>query len=322
MRRRTARTLATLTWTLALLAVLCAVPTTPISAAPAVPFRSTGLDGGGLVNVVAFDPWTPGVVIAGGDNSGFYRSTDNGQTWTPQNAEIDGLNQLQAATIAFSPTVPGTIYAGVGALGAGGGVFVSTDDGRSWALRSSAPQFSGAPNTGVAGVPAPHPRSTGTLIQVDGPSGLLYAATFDDGVMRSSDGGVGWTTLGLAGQHLRSLQLDPNDPNVVYAATYGDGVWRTTTGSTVGTFVKLSSSPAIVEDLTFVGSDLYAVGPAGLSRSPDSRRDVVGGRSRPAAHQVAPDPRRRRRRGSRSTGTSPAARPRSTWADSSRGRRP
>ena len=219
--------------------------------------------------MVAFDPWTPGVVIAGGDNSGFYRSTDNGQTWTPQNAGIAGLNQLQVATIAFSPSVPGTIYAGVGALGAGGGVFVSTDDGRTWTLRSSVPQFSGAPNTGVAGVPAPHPRSTGTLIQVDGARGLLYAATFDDGVMRSSDGGVGWTTLGLAGQHLRSLQIDPNDPNVLYAATYGDGVWRTTTASAAGTFAKLTASPAIVEDLAFVGSDLYAVGPTGLFRSPD-----------------------------------------------------
>ena len=37
------------------------------------------------MNVVAFDPRTPGVVIAGGDNSGIYRSTDDGQTWSPVN---------------------------------------------------------------------------------------------------------------------------------------------------------------------------------------------------------------------------------------------
>jgi hypothetical protein len=146
MRRRTSRTFSTLT-SVALLATVCAAPTT-LRAAPAVPFRATGLDGGGLVNVVAFDPWTPGVVIAAGDNSGFFRSTDFGQTWTPQNTGILGVNQLQVATIAFSPSVPGTIYAGAGALGVGGGVFVSTDDGRTWALRSSVPQFSGAPNTG------------------------------------------------------------------------------------------------------------------------------------------------------------------------------
>jgi hypothetical protein len=269
MRRRTSRTSITLTLTVVLLAVLCAVPTMPLRAAPAVPFRPTGLDGGGLVNVVAFDPWTPGVVIAGGDNSGFYRSSDNGLTWTPQNAGIAGVSQLQVATIAFSPTVPGTIYAGVGALGAGGGVFVSTDDGRTWTLRSSVPQFSGAPNTGIAGVPAPHPRSTGTLIQMDGARGVQYVATFDDGVMRSSDGGASWTTLGLVGQHLRSLQIDPGDANVLYAATYGDGVWRTDAASTGGAFAKLASSPAIVEDLAVVGSDLYAVGPTGLFRSPD-----------------------------------------------------
>ncbi len=165
---------------------------------------------------------------------------------------------------------PGTIFAGVGYQGdPDGGLLVSTDDGRSWSLRSVMPQFSGGPNTGVDGLPAPHPRSTGTLLQIDGANGFLYAATFHDGVMRSSDGGLNWTTLGLAGEYLRSLAIDPADPHVLYAATYGDRVWKTTTASTDGTFHPLAAAPETVEDLAFIGSDLYAVGPTGLFRSSD-----------------------------------------------------
>ena len=81
------------------------------------------------MNVAAFDPWTAGVVIAGGDNSGIYRSTDDGQTWSPTNLGIADTRQLEVATIAFSPNVAGTIYAGVGNQGAGGGLLVSRDDG-------------------------------------------------------------------------------------------------------------------------------------------------------------------------------------------------
>jgi hypothetical protein len=220
------------------------------------------------VNVVAFDPWTPGVVIAGGDNSGIYRSTDYAQTWVPTNTAIPDTRLLQVASIAFSPSVPGTIYAGVGAQG-DGGLLVSVDDGLTWKLRSSVPGFSGGVNTGVLGLPATHPRSTGTLIQIDGARGLLYVATFDDGVMRSSDDGATWDALGLAGEHLRSLAIDPASPGVLYASTYGDGVWKTTTAFGAGTFTKVAGSPLIVEDLAFIGTDLYAAGPEGLFRSQD-----------------------------------------------------
>ena len=221
------------------------------------------------MNVVSFDPWNPGVAIAGGDDSGIFRSADDGKTWSVANVGISGINQLQVATIAFSPDVHGEVYAGVGYQGTNGGLLVSTDDGLTWSLRSSVPEFSGSINKDVAGLPEAHPRSTGALIQV-GTHGLLYAATFKDGVMRSVNDGVDWTPLALAGQHLRALAMDPTNPDVLFASTYGAGVWKTTTASTTGTFTKLAASPVTVEDLTFVGTDLYAVGPDGLSRSSDA----------------------------------------------------
>ena len=250
-------------------AVVALLSPIPVSAAVPVTFLPTGLDGGGLANAVAFDPWTPGVVIAGGDNSGIFRSTDYGQTWSPVNTGVTDTRESQVADIEFSPTDPGTLYAAVGSRGAGGGLLVSTDEGLSWHVRSSVPQFSGNTNNGVPVVPAAHPRSTGTLLQIDGAGGHLYAATFDEGVMRSSDDGVTWETLGLAGEYLRSLAIDPSDPDVLFASTYGNAVWETTTATGAGSFTRIDASPAIVEDLAFVGTDLYAVGPGGLFRTTD-----------------------------------------------------
>ena len=56
--------------------------------------------------------------------------------------------------------------------------------------------------------------------------------------------------------------------NVLYAATYGDGVWRTTRPRPL---VRSRSSPPrrYRRGPGVVGSDLYAVGPTGLFRSPD-----------------------------------------------------
>lgn len=264
-------------WAVALLSLALVVIGIPLSASasasnPTGPgsFTASGVDGGGFINVIAFDPWTPGVVLAGGDVSGISRSSDSGRTWQTSNAGIESLSALKIASLAFSPSTPGTIYAGVGFQGTGGGLLVSTDDGRSWSLRSTTPQFSGGNNPAGGPLPSPHPRSTGRLIAIDPGSGLLYAATYDDGVMRSADGGTTWTALGLAGQYLRSLAMDPQNSDVLYAATYGDAVWKTTTASTTGAFDQLTASPATAEDLVFIGSDLYAAaGTAGLTRSSD-----------------------------------------------------
>ena len=88
--------------------------------------------------------------------------------------------------------------------------------------------------------------------------------------MRSADVGASWTTLGLAGKYLRSLAMDPVDPNILYASAYDGGVWKTTSAGTDGTFAALAGSPASAEDLVFIGSDLYAAGGLdGLFRSSD-----------------------------------------------------
>ena len=232
-------------------------------------FSPSGIDGGGFQNVVAVDPAGSGLLLAGGDVSGFHRSLDWGRSWTTANRGVAALAQLRIASIVFSPQTPGKVYAGTGNDGAGGGLLVSSDNGLNWELRSTAPQFSGG-NTSVASLPRPHPRSTGNLLAIDATAGLLYAATFKDGVMRSADDGRTWTSIGLSGTYLRSLALDPSNPEFLYAASYGSGVYRTTTASSDGGFAPLPDSPATAEELLAQGSELYAAaGPDGVFRSSD-----------------------------------------------------
>src|SRR5207244_693485 len=80
---------------------------------PTLRFQGSGVEGGGFENVVVVDPSGSGVVLAGGDVSGFQRSTDWGVTWKTANRGFSMESELHVAAIAFSDTVEGKVYAGV-----------------------------------------------------------------------------------------------------------------------------------------------------------------------------------------------------------------
>ena len=255
-----------------LLLVLAASSLVPTAAARAgtFTFSPTGLEGGGFQNVVAADPANTSILLSGGDVSGIERSTDGGQSWSTANAGLVGRTQLEVAAFLFSPLDATHVYAAIGDAGAGGGLFESDDSGVTWTLRSAVPQFAGG-NAKTAGLPAEHPRSTGNLLAQDPVSGSLYAATFNQGVMRSDDGGSTWVPLGLSGVHLRTLLLDPANPDVLYAGSYGAGIYRTTDAAGSGGFTQLAGgAPSTVEELAAAGGTIYAAaGTAGVFSSGD-----------------------------------------------------
>ncbi len=245
------------------------LPPLPLSA-PTLRFQGSGVEGGGFQNVVAVDPSGSGVILAGGDVTGFQRSTDSGNHWETTNGGITTHSELLVAAIAFSVATPGKVYAGVGWKGRLGGLLVSTDGGQSWSLRSRTPGFSGIGHPRVPGLERPFPRSTGNLLALDEKDGLIYAATYDKGVMRSSDDGKTWTSLGLEGKFLRSIVLDPADPDVLYVVALGDGVYKTNTARTSGTFTRLAGVPPTPVQAAQIGADLYvAAGTQGVWRSSD-----------------------------------------------------
>lgn len=223
-------------------------------------FSSSALEGGSIVNVVAFDPRLDGTVLAGSDVAGLYRSTDWGATWRAVNAGVYLLPTV--AALQFSPTVPGKVYAALG-NGSSGGIAVSVDGGVTWETRPGAARFNGG--TGRPG------RVTGHLLAFDDARGLLYAATWNQGVLRSADDGHTWQATGLSGADLRSLVIDPANPDVLYATTYMSGVYRTTNASAATpTWTALASSPRDVEELRMIGGSLYgAAGVDGVFSSSD-----------------------------------------------------
>src|SRR5581483_7607394 len=126
--------------------------------------------------------------------------------------------------------------------------------------------FSGNGESGVIGLPG-FPRSTGNLIAVDetGSTNYVYAGTFQDGMMRSTNGGSTWFAMGLSNMIIRGIAIDPASPWVVYAAAYSNKVWKANTARTIsgtGTsgWWQLSNAPDKVEEMLVLGSSIYAVG--------------------------------------------------------------
>jgi photosystem II stability/assembly factor-like uncharacterized protein len=128
------------------------------------------------------------------------------------------------------PSQPDVYYFG----GVGGGVFKTTDSGRTWI-----PVSDGQFKTG----------SVGAIAVADSDANIVYAgmgeacvrgnATHGDGVYKSVDAGHTWKNVGLQDSyHIGAVRIHPKDPNTVYVAALGHlwgpnemrGVYRTTDG--------------------------------------------------------------------------------------------
>ena len=137
-------------------------------------------------------------------NSGLWRSTDGGTTWSLLS------DHLAALSFAASPLVEGTLW-----IGQRGAVARSRDGGQTW--QSFPIAAIGWEEADVFAI-APDP--------VD-PETLYAAAT--RGVLKSTDAGETWSLAGLWPTDvafLVGLVVDPGDPAIVYAGTDGLGVLR------------------------------------------------------------------------------------------------
>ncbi|MGB6133778.1 MAG: transcriptional regulator [Acidobacteriaceae bacterium] len=131
-----------------------------------------------IVNDVYIDPRNPQHVLLATDRSGVLASEDGGLTFQSSNT---GFSQRQVAALLVDAKNPGTLYAGVINGKTYGGVFVTTDFGRTWRQQSD----------GLDG------RDVFMLAQ--GADGALLAGT-SDGVFRWD--GSAWTpsnTVGVPG---------------------------------------------------------------------------------------------------------------------------
>jgi photosystem II stability/assembly factor-like uncharacterized protein len=165
----------------------------------------------GRINAIAVAPNNPNLILIGAATGGIWRSTDGGANFA---SVSDGHVDLAVGSIAFAPSNPSIVYAGMGdkAQGyLGTGVLKSTDGGQTWARINN------------ASLPAPG-RISQILVDAADPN-RVYAAqyaylqgntTFASGFFVSTDGGVNWTKR-ISGLP-RDLVRHPTQPNTYYLA--------------------------------------------------------------------------------------------------------
>lgn len=208
-----------------------------------------GLRDGQQIPTLAIDPRNPDHLFAAvlghpyGANPerGIYRSTDGGATWEKAlyvDADTGGWD------VCFDPANPDVMYASLWETrlgpwdsnnhykGTKGGLFKSTDSGRTWRKLT-------------AGLPADTSQVYVTV--APGDARRLYAAVATPTVSalyRSDDTGETWhqaTTdtrpaLAIGGGDMPKIVVDPVNPDIVYSATVV--AWRSTDGAKTWSALK------------------------------------------------------------------------------------
>lgn len=155
-----------------------------------------------------------GAIYVTSNRAGVIRSLDGGATWARANSGLDPFEiWVDVAGLAFDPSEPAILYAGVADLFHSRGIYKSTDRGDHWERSGS-----GIPE-GVA--------VHDVVVDPSEPS-RVYAAT-GAGVFVSEDAGETWRSLadGMASEVLSSSP-DPHAPGGRYATTTSAGPLRTT----------------------------------------------------------------------------------------------
>jgi len=218
------------------------------------PIKASG-DNNKAFSAVAFAPSNPNIIYADAGYE-FLRSENGGETWEryfvgPSLSGGMHENRGQPIALAVLPTDPNTIFMNA----YDGGVFVSTDGGKTWQDSSSG--YSGAQAWGIA-IDPKNPAfvvaasKNGVHVSYDGGgkwlgrisegwinniesvavdpedrNNILIGLALDARIFHSKDGGFTWTlVLGPLGEDImrgrraiHEIAFAPSSPGVVYAAT-------------------------------------------------------------------------------------------------------
>lgn len=209
---------------------------------------------------LAVNPFDANIAYAGLRGAGILKTEDGGQTWTYlpfQSQKVYGLG--------LDPIDPKIIYAS-GVWQNRGKIFKSQDSGQTWTEIYTSP-------------------STGPLVvslAVDQKNGNnIFAATSDNQVLETTDGGGSWKNVFVAPGPIVRIVFDGASNNLLYLVSLGQGVFRSTNGGQ--SFEDISKRIASVaknnQDITVLKTDpnnanwVYAAGGAGILRSKNAGKD-------------------------------------------------
>jgi len=165
------------------------------------------------------DNQVPGVLYAGTNGAGVFRSTDGGINWTTIN---NGLNDLHVQVLTLAPTEGGVLYAGTSE-----GIYHLN-------LGKGAASGSLLWQRVEQGLPPDEVRSI--VVDERSPNVVYAATTTRTGqIYRSTDGGITWAAIGAGSLptniKIQALALNSRSVkrNILYAATDG-GIFRSEDG--------------------------------------------------------------------------------------------
>jgi hypothetical protein len=138
------------------------------------------------------------VVVVRSSSAGLLRTTDGGKTWAPANGNLSG-DDLAVRSVAIHPEDPLTLLR-AGGRGAGGRLWKTTNGGKTWKKLDLDGDFDG---TGPSAL-------CGEIIAFDlRTPQTVYVGCESKGFFKSTDGGVTWKRLGLAGERITAVTVWP-----------------------------------------------------------------------------------------------------------------
>ena len=181
----------------------------PVAAPSAPPPQAVqpaaGLEGGSI-SALAVD--ANDNIFAAGLDAGVFKSEDGGSSWRPVTIPS---NVTRVDTLAIAPGEPQTVY-----LGTGSGVIKSTDGGATWRAAN------GDLFEGESAGERDHRMLEGyvySLVVDPRDSETVYAGTWKQGLLKTTNGGASWLRLGPGA--VGALVLDPNDSETIYVGSEG-----------------------------------------------------------------------------------------------------
>ena len=164
--------------------------------------------------IVDPDDATHNTWFAGAVSGGLWKTTDGGATWKILSNEFANISSMAMAASSHNVLYVGTGESFPGGTGMfGNGIWKSTDRGVSWLQLEST-----ATNADFEFV--------NRLIVDPADENIVLAAT-KSGVLKSTDGGLGWTKV-YADHNVEDLVADPTSFNTLFGGVNSFGIIRST----------------------------------------------------------------------------------------------
>lgn len=177
-------------------------------------WQAAWMDGAApMVLCLAADPEveTSGVLLAGSESEGVFRTTNRGRRWVPCNF---GLHNYTILTLAWAPPMDrdNWLRREIVFAGTEEGIYRSPNGGRGW-KRAECPD---APYQSIAVGPDFHS------------TGVVLAGSEDQGLWRSNDGGRSFAAVEGAPQRVNALAATPGG----WLLSDENQIWRSADGLT------------------------------------------------------------------------------------------